>query len=154
MNAAAVLKKLKKRNLTLSVGESVTGGLLGHMITNVPGSSDRFRGGVIAYTNGVKRRALGVRASTLKKYGAVSKKTAEEMADGTRKKLRADIAVSVTGIAGPAGGTRKTPVGTVFVSVTDGKRMLARRFTLRGGRVAIKKDAAAAALKMLEGFLG
>ena len=138
--------KLDRMGLTLAVAESCTGGLLGHLITNVPGSSAWFKGGVVAYDNGVKRTILKVHADTLKKYGAVSEQVARQMALGVQKRLGAEIGVGVTGIAGPSGGTAKKPVGTVFIAVTDGKKVRNKRLALKGTRKGIKKAAATAAL--------
>ena len=149
----AALQKLKEKKLKLSVAESVTGGLLSHMITNVSGSSGQFKGGVVAYTDEIKKEILGIKTSTLKKYGAVSLKTAEEMAASIRKKFKSDIGVATTGIAGPAGATKKNPVGTVYIAVTDSKRVLTKRLLLKGQRKTIKEKAANAALKALWMFL-
>ena len=139
-------KRLADMGLTLAVAESCTGGLLGHLITNVPGSSTWFKGGVVAYDNNVKKTILKVGADTLKRYGAVSEQVARQMALGVRKRLNAGIGVAVTGIAGPSGGTTKKPVGTVFVAVTDGKNVRKKRLALKGTRKGIKKAAATAAL--------
>src|SRR3990170_8442655 len=101
MGITEIARKLVKKRLTLAVAESCTGGLLSSTLTDVPGSSKWFKGGVVAYTNEIKTRILGVRAKTLKKYGAISKETALELAKGVRKKLKTDIGVSITGLAGP-----------------------------------------------------
>lgn len=147
---------VKSERRTLAAAESCTGGLLSAMITDVSGSSEYFLGGVVAYGNDVKRSILGVKASTLKRYGAVSGPTAMEMAAGVRKALKADIGVSITGIAGPTGGSAKKPVGTVYMAVSagDGKKRglgktLVRKFLFKGNRVSIKRQSAAAALNML-----
>ena len=142
---------LRGKNSTLAVAESCTGGLLSHMITNVPGSSAYFLGGVVAYGNEVKLRLLGVRAPTLERYGAVSRQTAVEMAEGVRRRLRSTAGVSITGIAGPGGGSAGKPVGTVYISVAPGgsKRPLVEKFLFRGTRAQIKKQSAAAALELL-----
>lgn len=105
---------LRTKELNLAVAESCTGGLVSDTLTNVPGSSDYFRGGIIAYDNDVKMSELGVRAGTLKKYGAVSKEVALEMARGVAERLGADVGMATTGIAGPSGGTDEKPVGTVW----------------------------------------
>ncbi|MFL5585081.1 MAG: competence/damage-inducible protein A [Gemmatimonadaceae bacterium] len=146
--AAIVLGKCRDKALTLAVAESCTGGLLGERITNIPGSSDVFLGGIIAYHNDVKRLQLGVSAETIEANGAVSEQVALEMASGVRDRLGAGIGVSVTGIAGPAGGTAEKPVGLVWVAVhhTSGK---ARRFHLGGDRTEIRQRAAQAALEMV-----
>jgi len=106
---------LKKEKLKLAVSESCTAGYLSKTITNVSGSSEYFVGGIVSYANSVKKAVLGVKESTLEKYGAVSSETAIEMANGVRKKLNADIGISITGIAGPTGGTAEKPVGTVYI---------------------------------------
>ena len=149
----AALQKLKEKKLKLSVAESVTGGLLSHMITNVYGSSGQFKGGVVAYTDEIKKEILGIKTSTLKKYGAVSLKTAEEMAASIRKKFKSDIGVATTGIAGPAGATKKNPVGTVYIAVCDGKKVSVKKLLLKGEREMIKKKAAISALSAVLGLI-
>ena len=148
-----IARKLMEKRLTLAVAESCTGGLLSNTLTDVPGSSKWFKGGVVAYTNEVKKRILGVNTATLKKYGAVSKETALELAKNVRKKLNSGIGVSVTGLAGPGGGTKKTPVGTIFIGAYNGKETLVKELRLKGSRVAIKKKAGQAALRALKGLL-
>ncbi len=113
-----ILEELKSRNLTLGVAESCTGGGLGNRITNIPGSSEVFLGGVIAYSNELKMKLLGVKETTLIRHGAVSKETAKEMAHGVRELTGADISVAITGIAGPGGAAPKKPVGLVFMHLT------------------------------------
>ncbi|MBW7956747.1 MAG: CinA family protein [Deltaproteobacteria bacterium] len=145
---------LRKKGLKLAVAESCTGGLLSSMITDIPGSSDYFEGAIVAYANDVKAAMLGVKSSTLASYGAVSRKTAGEMAQGARKSFKADISAAVTGIAGPGGGTPKKPVGLVFIAVSKGSRTTVKRFLFKGGRKAVKKQSAEAALEMLGTALG
>jgi nicotinamide-nucleotide amidase len=146
--AAVVLEKCRSLRLKLAVAESCTGGLLGERITNIPGSSDVFIGGVIAYHNDVKRNALGVRQEDIERYGAVSEQVALQMASGIRERFAADVGVSVTGIAGPGGGTPEKPVGLVWIAVhsSDAK---ARRFHVGGDRAEIRQRAAQAALEMV-----
>ena len=146
--AGIVLDQCRALGLTLAVAESCTGGMLGERITSVPGSSDVFRGGVVAYHNDVKRDALGVRQADLEAFGAVSETVALEMALGVRKKLAADIGVSITGIAGPGGGSVDKPVGLVWIGVQTSERK-ARRFHFGGNRVEIRQRAAQAALDMI-----
>lgn len=140
---------LREKGLTLAVAESCTGGLLGNLITDEAGSSDYFIGGVIAYGNEVKKNLLRVKSPTLKAHGAVSKETAGEMAKGVRERLKTDIGVSITGIAGPGGGSVEKPVGTVFIAVSKGRRTAVQKFLFKGSRKSIKKKSAEAALKML-----
>ena len=140
---------LTLRGLRLALAESCTGGLVGHLITNVAGSSTYYLGGVTAYANEAKVRLLGVNPGTLEKFGAVSAETALEMARGIRLALAADIGVSVTGIAGPTGGTADKPVGTVWIGISTPHDEYARHFLWSGNRLAIKKQSAQAALKLL-----
>ncbi|MBI3752998.1 MAG: CinA family protein [Deltaproteobacteria bacterium] len=148
-----VAKLLKNYHLTLSVAESCTGGLLCHKITNVSGSSAYFRGGVIAYHNDLKKALLDVSKEILKKFGAVSKKTAMAMARGAKRRLGCDIGMAITGIAGPTGGSKLEPPGTVFIAISDKKSEECRRFLFKGKRQAIKLAASNKALKMLKEFL-
>jgi len=119
---------LKEKHLMLATAESCTGGNIAHMITSVAGSSSYFKGGVIAYSNEVKQNLLDVSPSTLEEFGAVSQEVVEEMAKGVLVKFKADIAVSISGIAGPDGGTEEKPVGTVWISVSTKKETISRRF--------------------------
>lgn len=144
---------MKKLGLTLGIGESCTGGLLSHKITNVSGSSEYFRGGVIAYNNDIKEQVLAVSEETLKKFGAVSGETAIAMARGVRKNLGCDIGIAITGIAGPTGGSKTKPVGTVFIAVSDKTKEKSLRFLFKGKRQAIKFAASNKALKILKEFL-
>jgi nicotinamide-nucleotide amidase len=150
--AAVVLERCRTRRLTLAVAESCTGGLLGERITNIPGSSDVFVGGIIAYHNDVKRESLGVRQSDLDTFGAVSEKIALQMASGVRERLGADIGVSITGVAGPGGGSAEKPVGLVWIGV-DGFEKVARRIHASGDRGEIRQRAAQAALEVVRRML-
>ncbi len=150
---AVVGRQLKQRQLWLATAESCTGGLVSHRITNVPGSSCYFRGGVIAYSNEVKLKLLGVPADVLRRYGAVSEPTVRAMATGAMRLLGADTAVAVSGIAGPGGGTRQKPVGLVFVAAAAGEEVVVERLRLLGDRRMIKERAAAAALDLLRRLL-
>ncbi|MBD3349221.1 MAG: competence/damage-inducible protein A [Candidatus Eisenbacteria bacterium] len=140
---------LTMQGKTISVAESCTGGLLGFRLTAVPGSSDYTRGGVIAYSNDLKKRLLKVKAGTLKKHGAVSGEVALEMAEGAVKRCRSDLAVSITGIAGPGGGTKDKPVGLVWMAVAAGEKACAREERFAGSRDAIRTQAAQSALDLL-----
>jgi len=144
---------LLERGLTLAVAESCTGGLIGHRITGVPGSSDYFLGGIIAYANAVKTKLLGVSLDTLDVAGAVSRETVLEMAIGARRSLAADIAVSASGIAGPAGGTPSKPVGTVWIGLAAPDGAWARLFHFPGDRAYNQAAAADAALALLLDYL-
>jgi len=146
--AAVVLDRCRALRLKLAVAESCTGGMLGERLTTIPGSSDVFLGGVIAYHNDVKKELLGVRAEDLERYGAVSEELALQMAAGVRERTGADVGVSVTGIAGPGGGTPEKPVGLIWIAIhsLDAK---ARRFHVVGDRTEIRQRAAQAALEMV-----
>jgi nicotinamide-nucleotide amidase len=129
---------LRKRGATLAVAESCTGGLVGHRLTNVPGSSAYFLAAVVAYSNEVKRSLLGVREATLTRHGAVSVEVAKEMAEGVRSKVNATFGLSTTGIAGPDGGTPEKPVGLVCIALATAARTYANQYQFRGTREWIK----------------
>ncbi|MCR4403934.1 MAG: CinA family protein [Candidatus Acetothermia bacterium] len=145
---------LRARGLTLAVAESCTGGLLGHSLTNLPGSSDYFLGGVIAYSNRAKERLLGVRRETLESEGAVSELTAREMARGARRLFGSDLALATTGIAGPGGGTPEKPVGLVYVALAAPDKELCVRHIWQGDRLENKRRSAERALELLVEYLG
>jgi PncC family amidohydrolase len=140
---------LQERGLKLVLAESCTGGLLGSRITDVPGSSEYFLGGVVAYAYEAKVALLNVSWNTLNTKGAVSRETVLEMARGIRNAMNADIAISVSGIAGPGGGTPEKPVGTTWVGLVTGKGEWAQVFRFSGDREQNKHYAVEAALKML-----
>jgi len=144
-----VAKIMKKKRLTISVCESCTAGMLAAALTDIPGSSAYFLGGVIAYSDDVKHRIVGVSRQTLMKFGAVSIETAREMALGVRRMTHSDIAIAITGIAGPGGGSRGKPVGTVCIAISEGKRATVRRFRFKGTRQAIRRRAGRQELAML-----
>ena len=144
---------LRARGLKLATAESCTGGLIASRITDVPGSSEYFLGGVAAYAYEAKVALLGVSWDTLKAYGAVSRETVIEMARGARKVLNADIAVSVSGIAGPGGGLPGKPVGTTWIGLSTSDGEWARLFHFDGDRVQNKSLAADAALQFLIDYL-
>jgi nicotinamide-nucleotide amidase len=151
--AEIVLDLARARGLTLATAESCTGGLVAARLTAVPGSSDVFRGGVVAYSNDVKERELGVARSILEVHGAVSAETAKAMAEGARVRLGADLAVAVTGVAGPGGGPEKAPVGLVYVHVIGPHGEEARRSGLPGDREMVRGRATAAALHLVRRLL-
>ena len=150
---AEIGKLLVARGWTLAAAESCTGGLLCHRLTNVPGSSRYFLGGVVSYANEVKTGLLGVRADTVEAYGAVSSETAREMAQRARLLFAADVALSVTGVAGPQGGTAVKPVGLVFLHLSAPGAERGERRQWAGGRVENKAQSAEAALLLLRSFL-
>ncbi len=139
---------LRGKGLTLAVGESCTGGLVSHRITNVPGSSSYFLGGIVAYSNEIKERLLAVSPSSLEVHGAVSEQVALEMARGAKSRLGADVGIAVTGIAGPGGGTPDKPVGLAWVAVSGLKSDLVAGHRWRGDRAENKERSASAALKL------
>jgi nicotinamide-nucleotide amidase len=138
---------LRKRGWTLSIAESCTGGLICDRITDVSGSSDYFEGGIITYSNESKERHLGIPLNEIKKYGAVSSQVAKKMAQGVRKAFGTTFGLSTTGVAGPTGGTKKAPIGRVFIGLAHGRRIWIRKEDLKGNRREIKEKAADKALK-------
>jgi len=136
--ASVVLRRLRETGSTLAVAESCTGGMLAEMITDVPGSSAAFVGGVVAYDNRVKASVVGVHAETLAAHGAVSEPTARELAEGVREKLGATYGIGVTGIAGPGGGTPEKPVGLVYVGLAGPRGSRVYELRLRGSRAQIR----------------
>lgn len=144
---------LKERGLTIAIAESSTGGLISHLITNVPGSSDYYIGTVVAYDNEVKMKILGVKRETLEEHKSVSYETAEEMAQGVRKALDTDIGLSDTGIAGPTGGTPEKPVGLFYIGISSRLGTRAVEHFFQGDRLENKRSAAEAALGMLKEHL-
>lgn len=147
---SAVGRLLTTRKATLSVAESATGGLVADKLTNVPGSSAYFLGGVVAYSNAVKTAQLGVRLKTLDRFGAVSARCAKEMALGVRRKTGSDYSLALTGIAGPSGGTRSKPVGLTYIAAASPNGTVrVGRFRFPGGRRNVKERSASAALDFL-----
>jgi len=144
---------LRTRGLKLASAESCTGGLVGDRITNVPGSSDYYIGGVVAYAYEAKVALLGVSWDTLQKFGAVSRETVLEMARGVRKALSADIAVSISGIAGPSGGLPNKPVGTTWLGLSSPEGDYARLHCFNGDRQKNKAYSAEAAFQFIVDFL-
>ena len=140
---------LRSLNWTLSLAESCTGGLISHRVTNIPGSSDYYLGGVNSYTNVVKQKLLGVQNETLTQYGAVSEQTVREMAAGARALFQSDVSIAVSGIAGPGGGSPQKPVGTVWIGLAIHDALSAQVFRFFGDRLAIKNQSAEMALWLL-----
>ena len=140
---------LRQNKATLATAESCTGGMIGHLLTNISGSSDYYLGGVIAYANQVKRERLGVRAETLEQVGAVSQETALQMARGVRRTLGTDYGLAVTGIAGPTGGTPDKPVGLTFIALAGPQIERCERHVWTHDRLGNKQATARRALQML-----
>jgi len=132
---------LRQKGWTLSIAESCTGGLICDRITNVAGSSDYFMGGMVTYSNESKAKHLGILLNYIKNHGAVSPQVARKMAQGVRKAFGTTFGLSTTGVAGPTGGTKRSPVGRVFIGFADGRRTLVRKLDLRGSRIQIKRKA-------------
>jgi nicotinamide-nucleotide amidase len=151
--AELVLERCRDLGLTLATAESCTGGLVGARLTDVAGASDVYLGGVVAYGNEVKAGALGVPADVLARHGAVSAHAARTMAEGVRTALDADVALAVTGIAGPGGGTPDKPVGLVFLHAASLRRELARELRLPGDRAEVRARATVAGLHLLRALL-
>ena len=145
----AVVRLLSAAGKTLTVAESCTGGYLAHRLTNVPGASQVFDSGLIVYSNESKMRLLGVSPAVLQEHGAVSENTAQEMADGARRIAKTDYAISVTGIAGPTGGTSEKPVGTAFIGLADAQSTTTRQCHYPGEREAFKRRISQQALDLL-----
>lgn len=155
INLARVIQAdMAERGLTLTSAESCTGGLIGHVITELPGSSDYYLGGVVSYSDAIKQSDLGVDAHTLATHGAVSAQACVAMAEGARRRYGSSLAVSVTGVAGPGGGSAAKPVGLTYVGVADEQGHDVRRFTWPGERHENKVSSARAALELVLERLG
>ena len=150
--AADVIAALKYKNMTLATAESCTGGGVGHILTSVPGSSCVYLGGVISYANSAKQDILGVTADTLSNWGAVSAQTAEQMAKGVRRLLGADVAVAITGIAGPASDDTNKPVGLVYICAASQEGVTVKENHFSGSREEVREQSIFAALKMILGL--
>lgn len=150
--AARALSLLREEGMTLAVAEASTGGLIGHLLTEVPGSSQVFLGGVVPYHNRLKGR-IGVATDILERYGAVSEEAAAALARAVRSWAEADLGLAVTGIAGPGGGTPEKPVGLTYVALAAPECCLCRRFVWAGDRSSNKREAALAALDLLVHYL-
>lgn len=145
----AVVDLLLANDMTVTCAESCTGGLLSARLINVPGVSEAYKAGIVTYSNEAKKKHLGVKKSTLQKYGAVSKQTAEEMVKGIALATKADVAVAVTGIAGPDGGTKEKPVGLVYIACDVKGNVEVKEYRFNGNRFKIRESAVSAALKLM-----
>jgi len=149
-----IVALLQKRNASMATAESCTAGMLAMRITNVPGASEIFPGGVVTYANKVKTRELNIRPAIIKKYGAVSEPVAEAMAENVRQKFGTTFGVAITGIAGPSGGTREKPVGTVWIAIAEkGKVARTKLFQTMGDRAMIRERSTEVALEFLRQIL-
>ena len=146
-------KLLIEKGLTLGIVESATGGLISHFITNIPGSSNYYKGAITAYSNEAKIKIVGVKEDTINKYGAVSHQVAEEMAQGGRKVLAADICLADTGIAGPGGASPGKPVGLFYIGLSHKAGTFSQKHNFPGNREQNKLDAAKTALGWLREYL-
>ena len=144
---------LRQKGLTLGAVESATGGLISHLITNISGSSDYYKGSITAYSNEIKIKVVGVKADTINKYGAVSHQVAEEMAEGGRRVLASDICLADTGIAGPTGATPGKPVGLFYIGLSHRGGTYSQKHCFQGNREQNKHTAAEAALGWLKEYL-
>ena len=144
-----IAKVLKKKKKTLSLAESCTGGLISSRITDLSGSSDYFLGGVTAYSNNAKMSVLDVPGNVIKKNGAVSREVAKAMAEGAKARMNSDFSASVTGVAGPSGGSVKKPVGLAFIAFSDGKKTRTKKLQYKGDRVTLKEKFSNAVLKLI-----
>lgn len=145
-----IISKLIENNITISTAESCTGGSLGKIITSVPGASSIYGYGFITYANEAKEKILGVSHETLEKHGAVSPDTALEMAKGARAVSKSDIAVSVTGIAGPGGGSPEKPVGLVYIAIADKDGAEFRKLNLSGNRDEVRAKTCDEVFKLIK----
>lgn len=144
---------LTKEKKTIAVAESCTGGEVSNLITKVPGSSTYFLGGVVVYSNQAKINILKVSEQIIQENGAVSRPCVVAMAQNMRSLLRTDIGVGVTGVAGPTGGAGTKPVGSVYIAVTNGDKLICKLFKFEGSRIEIRQKAAQAALRMVKEFV-
>ena len=147
--AEQIVKSLKQNNCKICSAESCTGGGIAKALTDVPGCSEVFAGGVVAYSNAIKTRLLSVPEKMLEKYGAVSEKVVKEMVDNAKKIFDTDFCVASTGIAGPSGGTPEKPIGTVWLAVATPGKTIAEKNIFKGGREKIRKRTITRALELL-----
>jgi nicotinamide-nucleotide amidase len=146
-------KLLLEKGLTLGTAESCTGGMIASRLTDIPGSSDYFKGGIVSYTNEVKNKVLGVSQEILNTFGAVSRETAEAMALGAREKINADLGLSVTGVAGPGGGTAEKPRGLVYIALAAADKVICREHHFAGSRAAVRQGTVNSSLNLLRQHL-
>lgn len=146
--AARLVNACSARQLTVSTAESCTAGMVASAIAGIPGASSVLRGGAVTYVNEVKHAVLGVSEDSLERYTEVSSQVAEEMAEGSRRVFTSDIAVSLTGYAGPGGGTDLNPVGTVYIGCSDANHTMSERCAFAGDRDAVRAQAALRALQL------
>ena len=154
MQNREIVEKLIERGIVVATAESCTGGLISSTITDVPGSSAIFGYGMVTYSNEAKMKILGVKEDTLKQFGAVSKETAYEMAEGLKKVSSADVAISVTGIAGPGGGSEEKPVGLVYMGIATKEGIFTKKNLFNGDRDEIRKQTVHTALNLIAEKLG
>jgi nicotinamide-nucleotide amidase len=145
-----IINELKKRNLTITCAESCTGGLVASKITQISGSSEVFKGSIITYSNEVKEKELNVKKETMIKYGAVSKEVVSEMLDGVIKKFNSDLAIAISGVAGPTGGTKNKPIGTVIVGIIGfDKKKSINIFHFKGDRIGVQEQSCKKSLEII-----
>ena len=145
----AIGDRLREKGWTLAIAESCTGGLICDRITNISGSSDYFEGGMVTYSNESKAEHLGIPLDYIKRHGAVSPQVARNMAQGVRRAFHTTFGLSTTGVAGPTGGTKRSPIGRVFIGLAKGRRTWVRKLDLKGNRREIKEKAAEKSLEFL-----
>jgi PncC family amidohydrolase len=145
-----IIKLLTRKRLTLSIAESCTGGLISHSLTNIPRSSKCIRLGIVAYANEAKTKLLQIPTQLIKERGAVSKEIALKLAQNVKHLAGTNIGLGITGIAGPSGGTKLKPIGTIFIAVSLSHTTYFKKFFFKGNRISIKTQAKDAALKLLE----
>jgi len=145
-----LVEYLKNKNLTIATAESCTGGLIAKLITDIAGSSNVFLGGIVSYSNAMKSKWLGVNEDTLINYGAVSEETVSEMLDGITEETGAHIGVAVSGIAGPGGGTREKPVGTVYIGILFNEKKVVKKCFFQGTREYVRNRSAGKILEIIQ----
>ena len=149
---ADIIKKLIQKNISITTAESCTGGLIASEIVKNPGVSSIYSGSIVSYSNEIKHKLLKVEEEVLKRYGAVSKECVEQMCKGVQKIFEADIAIAVSGIAGPDGGSNEKPVGTVFIAVLYKNELIIEKNLFKGSRVEVQENTKKRAFEMLEKF--